>query len=90
MGIKIYYDESGLRTIMGGDKIAKVEDEIMASKLSQIENEFLQTFGFAGHFEIKAVMTKSRRSRIAYRIVATDARTTAALKRQPGWLAKFL
>lgn len=67
-----------------------MEQQIMAQKLSQVRAEFLNTFGFAGSFEIKRVDTNSRRSRTTYRVVAADAKTTAALKKQPGWLAKFI
>lgn len=88
--IGIYYNEPGVREIMKGDKIASLEQQIMMEKLSQVRAEFLQTFGFSGNFEIRKVDTKSKRSRTTFRIVAGDARTTAALKRQPGWLGKFL
>lgn len=88
--IGIYYDEQGLRNIMKGPEISNLEQEIMMQRLSQVRAEFLQTFGFEGGFEIKRVDTNSRRSRTTFRIVTTDARTTAVLKRQPGWLSKFL
>ena len=88
--ISIDYDEKGLRAIMKGQGIAQMEQQIMAQKLSQVKAEFLQHFGFEGGFEIKRVDTKSRRSRTAYRVVSSNARTTAALKREPGWLGKFV
>ncbi len=88
--IGIYYDENGLRSIMKEHEIADIEQDIMMQKLSQIKAEFLQTFGFEGGFELKAVTTNSRRSRIVYRIVATNARTTSTLKRNSGWLRKFI
>ena len=88
--IGIYYDEHGLRNIMKGSEIGNIEQEIMMQKLSQVRAEFLQTFGFEGGFEVKRVDTNSRRSRTTFRIVTTDARTTAVLKKQPGWLGKFL
>ena len=88
--IGIYYDEHGLRNIMKGPEIGNIEQEIMMQKLSQVRAEFLQTFGFEGGFEVKRVDTHSRRSRTTFRIVTTDARTTAVLKKQPGWLGKFL
>ena len=88
--IGIYYDQNGLRTIMKGQGIAQMEQQIMAQKLSQVKAEFLQHFGFEGGFEIKHVDTNSRRSRTTYRVVANNARTTAALKREPGWLGKFV
>lgn len=88
--IGIYYDQNGLRAIMKGQGIAQTEQQIMAQKLSQVKAEFLQHFGFEGGFEIKRVDTNSRRSRTTYRVVANNARTTAALKREPGWLGKFV
>lgn len=88
--IGIYYNESGVRDIMKGQPIANLEQQIMMQKLSQVKAEFLQTFGFEGAFEIRRIDTNSRRSRTTYRIVAGDAKTTAALKRQPDWLAKFI
>ena len=88
--IGIYYNEPGLREIMKGHEIGGIEQDIMMQKLSQIKAEFLQTFGFEGGFELRAVTTNSRRSRITYRIVATNARTTSTLKRNSGWLRKFI
>lgn len=88
--IGIYYNEAGIRGIMKGPEIANMEQEIMMQRLSQVKAEFLTHFGFQGNFEIKKVDTKSRRSRTTFRIVASDARTTAALKREPGWLGRFL
>lgn len=88
--IGIYYDQAGLRAIMKGPEIANIEQEIMMQKLSQIEAEFLQTFGFTGEFEIKRVDTSSRRSRTTFRIIASNARTAAVLKRKPNWLSKFI
>lgn len=88
--IGIYYNEDGLRAIMKSPEMEKIEEDIMQQKLSQIQAEFLQTFGFQGSFGLRAVATNSKRSRLSYRIVAEDAKTTAALKKQPGWLARFL
>lgn len=88
--IGIYYNEQTLRSIMKSPEIASMEQQIMMAKKSQIEAEFLQTFGFQGEFEIKRIDTSSRRSRTAFRVVAGNARTAAALKRQPGWLGRFL
>lgn len=88
--IGIYYDEHGLREIMKGHEMSKIEEEIMTKKLSQVKAEFLQQFGFEGQFELKAVTTNSKRSRITYRIVTASPRTTATLKKNPGWLGKFI
>lgn len=88
--VGIYYDESGIRQIMKGQPIANLEQDIMMQKLNQIQAEFLQSFGTEGKFEIKRVDTNSRRSRTTFRIVAADAKTTTLLRKQPGWLARFL
>lgn len=88
--IGIYYNEHGLREIMKSPEIAGIEQDLMMQKLGQVKAEFLQTFGFEGEFEVKRVDTNSKRSRTTFRIVSNNARTTAALKRQPGWLAKFV
>ena len=87
--IGIYYNEQGLREIMKSPEIAGIEQDLMMQKLGQVKAEFLQTFGFEGEFEVKRVDTNSKRSRTTFRIVANNARTTAVLKRKPGWLAKF-
>lgn len=88
--IGIYYNEQGFRDIMKGNAISTLEQDIMMQKLNQIQAEFLQRFGFEGKFEVKKVDTNSKRSRTSFRIVASDAKTATALKREPGWLAKFL
>lgn len=88
--IGIFYNESTLRDILKGQPIANMEQQIMMQKLSQVQAEFLQHFGFEGKFELRRTNTNSRRSRTTFRIVASNARTSAALKREPGWLGKFL
>lgn len=88
--IGIYYNEQGLREIMKSPEIAGIEQDLMMQRLGQVKAEFLQTFGFEGEFEVKRVDTNSKRSRTTFRIVSNNSRTTAALKRQPGWLAKFI
>ena len=91
--VGIYYDEAGIRNIMKGPEIASMEQAIMMEKLSQVRAEFLQTFGFNGKFDIDRVDTGvygSKRSRIAFIILPADAKTTATLKKQPGWLGKFM
>ncbi len=88
--VSIYYNEQGFRDIMKGKPISDIEQDIMMSRLNQVQAEFLQRFGFEGKFELKKVDTQSKRSRTTFRIVSADARTTAALSREPGWLAKFL
>lgn len=88
--VKIYYNNDAFRSIMKGKEISEMEQDMMMSRLNQIEAEFLQRFGFEGAFELKRVDTNSNRSRTTYRIVAANSRTTNALKREPGWLGKFM
>lgn len=91
--IKIEYNEPGMRQIMTGHGISQLEQQIMMQKCSQIRGEFLTHFGYAGKFEVKCWVTSGgpgRRYRLAFKVHAADARTTAALKKEPGWLAKFL
>ena len=88
--VGIYYDESGLRDILKGSEVAKIEQDIMLQKLGEVQAAFLQEFGFEGSFEVKKVDTQSKRSRTTFRIVASDKRTGASLKRQPGWLGRFI
>ena len=90
--VGIYYNESGMRQIMKGPEIANLEQQIMMQKLNLVQAEFLQHFGFAGRFEVKSYITsggRGGRSRVAYKNSAADGRTTAALKKEPGWIAKF-
>ena len=94
--VKIYW--TGLESLMQSDGVSRLEQEIMTAKLANIEARFLQEFGFKGNFELKAITTsgvfRSGRSlhggRTSWRIAAADKRTGAVLKRQPGWLGKFL
>lgn len=96
MGVKIYW--TGLETLMQSPEISKIEQDLMMQKLGQIEASFLQEFGFQGKFEIKSRTTSGifkrggryHGGRTSWRIVAADAKTGAALKRQPGWLGRFI
>lgn len=88
--VGIYYNEKAFRDIMKSNEISNLEQDFMMKKLNEIQAAFLQEFGFQGAFEIKRVDTNSRRSRTTFRVIANDARTTAVLKRQSGWLARFL
>lgn len=94
--VKIYW--TGLQELMQSEKVSKIEQQEIMNRLSNIQASFLQRFGFEGKFEVKSVTTSGviksggqfHGGRTSWRIVAADARTTAALKREPGWLAKFL
>lgn len=94
--VKIYW--AGLQELMQSDKISKIEQQEIMNKLSAIQASFLQKFGFEGRFEVKSVTTSGviksggqfHGGRTSWRIVAADKKTTTALKREPGWLAKYL
>lgn len=83
---------------MKSNKISSMEQNIMMRKLDQVKAAFLQDFGFEGKFKIESHSTsgaththgKWHGGRTSWRITADDARTTAALKRQPGWLKQFV
>lgn len=88
--ISIQYNESGMRQIMKGQGITNMEQDIMMQKLGEIKAAFLHDFGFEGSFILKTVDTKSKRARMTVRICANNARTASMLKKNSGWLKKFL
>lgn len=95
MAIKIWLDHKGVeQSMLNGSGIEQVEREMMELKLSEIQGQFIVDFGVEGKFEIVAKVSnpsaKYGTRRTGYRIVAADAKTTAILKRHPGWLGKFI
>ena len=94
--VKIYW--TGLEGLMQSNEISKIEQQEIMNKLSNIQASFLQKFGFEGKFEVKSKTTSGviksggqyHGGRTSWRIVAADAKTNNALKREPGWLAKYL
>lgn len=93
MGTKIQLDWEGLEEILLGDGIVKVEREIMETRLAEVRAQFVTDFGTEGEFILEERVTEPGRygtARSAYKIAAGDARTTAILKRHPGWLNKFI
>lgn len=94
MGIKIWLDNKGLeQTMLTGSGIERIEREVMERRLSEIQGQFIIDFGFEGKFEIKSQETQPDKNgvvRARYMIAAADARTTATLQRQRGWLNKFV
>ena len=86
--VKFYLDRPGVSEVilLNKRKTGELEYRHMSKLLSEIQASFLQTFGFQGGFELKYKPTQFR---TAYRISASDARTSATLKRNPGWLAQF-
>lgn len=96
--MKIYWNNDAMEGLMKSDKIDKIEHDIMMQKLDEIKAAFLQEFGFEGAFSIQQVVTSGtvrinsslHGGRVSYRIKADDARTAAVLKRQQGWLGRFV
>ena len=92
--VSLWLSKQGISDILNGDNIKRVERELMESRLAEVNNKFLQEFGFEGVFRIEAKTTNPDRkygtTRVSYRIAADDRRTTAALNRQSGWLNQFL
>lgn len=96
--VKFYLDQAGVRDVVyRGGKLKNVEREVMEKELSEVRAAFLQEFGFEGSFNLEFAYAKVGGKsagyvngvRPTYRISATDARTGAVLKRNPGWLGKF-
>lgn len=96
--IKFYLEQPGVQEVIyRGSKLRNIEREVMERALSEVRAAFLQEFGFEGSFNLAFLYTKVggkgigyvNGSRPVYRIKATDAKTGAVLKRNPGWLDRF-
>ena len=87
-----------MEDLMSSNKISTMEQDLIMKKLDTVKASFLQEFGFEGKFRVeqkttsgtKRINGKLHAGRTAWRICADDARTTAALKRQSGWLGRFM
>ena len=91
--VGIYWEHGGFTDLMQGQQITNLESETMERIKSEIAANFLQKFGTEGTFNIEMVQTPGNAyhgGRNSYRITAGDAKTTALLKKEPGWLAQFL
>ena len=98
--IGIYYEQNanGINDIMTSHKMEAIEQQIMMEKKGQVEAAFFQTFGVVGKFKFSVIRSNpSKRwnnswhaARVIYRIVPDSAQTYAILKKNPGWLGKFL
>ncbi len=85
---KFWLDIDNTRSeILFSPKISEIEVEYMQSLMSQIEAEFLQTFGFKGDFRLVHRPTKTRER---YSIESASSKTTRTLNKNPGWLGKFV
>lgn len=95
--IKFYLDTQGVKqAIYQNEPLAQLEKQAMEKQLSQVQAAFRNDFGFEGKFRVEfmyrpatAKRAPSGAVRPVYRLYADDARTTLALKKQPGWLARF-
>lgn len=95
--IKFYLDTQGVKqAIYQNEPLAQLEKQAMEKQLAQIQAAFLQDFGFEGKFRVEfmyrpatAKRAPSGAVRPVYRLYGDDARTIMALKKQPGWLARF-
>ena len=75
-----------------------MEQDLIMKKLDEVKASFLQKFGFEGNFTVEQKMTsgtkringKLHAGRTSWRIRANDAKTAAVLKRESGWLGKFM
>lgn len=96
--MKIYWENQAMEDLMSSDKISTMEQDLIMKKLDEVKASFLQEFGFEGRFSVEQIRTSGTRringklhsGRTSWRIRADDARTTAVLKRQPGWLSRFM
>lgn len=86
--VRIWYDKKNIGNdiLKGNQKLKDMERNAIQHALNNVEAQFMQQFGFQGKFEVKYDPTKYR-SR--FRLIAADARTTAVLKKNPGWLKQF-
>lgn len=96
--MKIYWENKAMEDLMSSNKISTMEQDLIMKKLDEVKASFLQEFGFEGKFSVEQRRTsgtsrikgKLHAGRTSWRIRADDARTVAVLKRQPGWLSRFM
>ena len=92
---RIYFHREGIEEIIKDNtRIQAMEQDIMMKKLDEVKARFLQDFGFEGSFKVESRVTRPSQKwggrRTAFKIEPTNAKTGAALKRRPGWLAQFV
>lgn len=95
MAISIWLDNKFVESkLLNGSSIEGVEREIMEGRLAEIQGQFLMDFGIEGLFKVEGRVTapSSRfgTHRTSFKISAADTKTAAILRRNPGWLAKFI
>lgn len=93
MAVKIWLDDNGVADILRRNpNLQEMEQETMQQRLDEIRADFLTEFGEEGNFELHAIQTREGKThgRLTYRIVAADAKTTAVLKKHPGWLGRYM
>lgn len=83
-----WLDQSGVSQVIlfKNEKLDSLEESYMERVMADVKTKFLLDFGVEGVFELKYQPTKLRS---AYRISAADAKTTAILQANSGWLAQF-
>jgi hypothetical protein len=82
---KLNRREAGSQLLRQNDTMIRMQNDIAQRIMSQARAQFLTEFGFEGSFQID----QSTRVRTSIRLAAADARTSATLKRFPGWLGQF-
>lgn len=93
--VRIWFDPSGMQDLLtNNSNLDALSRQMMEERAATARNQFVQDFGFTGTFNVEATVTspssKYGTTRMSYRLSAGDARTTAALKKQPGWLNQFI
>lgn len=93
--VRIYFEKAGIEEIIKDNtKLQAMEQDVMMQRLDAIKAAFFQEFGFEGNFEIKSKVTQPSQRwggrRTAFTVTPSDSKTGAALKRNPGWLGRFV
>ena len=93
--IKVYIEQSDVQAVVyRNPKLQNLERDFMERALGEVRAAFLNEFGTEGKFNLQFRWGKVNSPyvngvRPVYKVVAADAKTTAILKRNPGWLARF-
>lgn len=85
--IDFILDRSGGADVLKNNReLIQLENSAMQSVISNVEAQFLQTFGVQGSFTIKQI-TNDRTHVI---LEANDKQTAGILRANQGWLSHFL
>ena len=77
--------KGGEEILRRNQKLQTLEQDTIEKIRNQAEASFMQTFGFAGKFDISFFMT----DRISFQIHGSDKETKAILAKNPKWLDQF-